>query len=151
MENVPKYYETWLFGETKKLSNQLVESVRIGQKTATSALVWELEAKGEKLPSVEDIVVVTNWKGDPSCIIEITETEVRPFSEIDERFAFDYGEGDRTLKWWNRAMWDYYSEVCRKVGLEPSTNMPISCQRFRLLYKQEKRGNASSNYQAVPS
>ena len=76
--------------------------MRTGQKTATSALVWELEAKGEKLPNVEDIAVVTNWKGDPSCIIEITKTEVRPFGEIDERFAFDYGEGDRTLKWWGR-------------------------------------------------
>jgi len=77
VENVPKYYETWHFGDTKKPSNELVESVRMGQKTATSALVWELEAKGEKPPSVEDIVVVTNWKGDPSCIIEITETKVR--------------------------------------------------------------------------
>ena len=151
MEKVPKFYETWHLGDTKKLSNELVESVRTGEKTATSALVWELEANGEKLPSVKDIVVVTNWKGDPSCIIEITETEVRPFGEIDERFAFDYGEGDRTLKWWSKAMWDYYSEVCRKVGLEPSANMPISCQRFRLLHKQEKRGNASSNYEAVPS
>jgi uncharacterized protein YhfF len=112
-----------------------VESVRTGQKTATSALVWELEAKGEKLPSVKDIVVVTNRKGDPSCIIEITGAEVRPFGDIGERFAFDCGEGDRTLKWWSRAMWDYYSEVCRKVGLEPSTSMPISCQRFRLLHK----------------
>ena len=76
-------------GDTKKLSNELVESVRTGEKTATSALVWELEAKGEKLPNVEDIAVVTNWKGDPSCIIEITETEVRPFGEIDKRFSFD--------------------------------------------------------------
>jgi uncharacterized protein YhfF len=82
-----------------------------------------------------DIVVVTNWKGDSSCIVEITEAEVRPFGEIDERFAFDYGEGDRTLKWWRRALWDYYSEVRRKVGLEPSISMPISRQRFRLLHK----------------
>jgi uncharacterized protein YhfF len=62
VEKVPKFYETWHFGDTKKLSNDLVESVRTGQKTATSALVWELEAKGEKLPNVEDIAVVTNWE-----------------------------------------------------------------------------------------
>jgi uncharacterized protein YhfF len=98
VDRVPKFYETWHFGDTKKLSNELVELVRTGQKTATSALVWELEAKGEKLPSVEDIVVVTNWNGDPSCITGITEAEVRPFGEIDERFAFDYGEGDRTTQ-----------------------------------------------------
>ncbi len=135
MESVPKFYETWHFGDTKKLSNELVESVRTGLKTATTALVWELEERGEKPPNVKDILVVTNWKGDPRCIIEITESEVRPFDEIDERFAFDYGEGDRTLRWWRSTMWDYYSRVCRKDGLEPSTDMPVSCQRFRLLHK----------------
>lgn len=84
MDKVPKFYQTWHFGDTKKLSSELVELVRTGQKTATSALVWELGAKGERLPSVEDIVVMTNWKGDPSCIIKITEAEVRPFAAIDE-------------------------------------------------------------------
>ena len=71
-------------------------------------------------------------------MIEVTEADARPFREIDERFAFDYGEGDRSLKWWRENMWDYYSEVCRKIGREPSQDMPLACQRFRLLYKRDR-------------
>ncbi len=132
---VPKSHEVWHFGDTQKMANELAELVKMGQKTATSALVWEEEAKGERPARVGDVVVVTDWDGGPSCIIEIIEAEVRHFSGIDERFAFDYGEGDRSLRWWREAMWDYYSEVCRRLGQEPSLNMPLACQRFRLLHK----------------
>jgi hypothetical protein len=31
------------------------------------------------------------------CIIELTEVEIKPFNSVDEQFAFEYGEGDRTL------------------------------------------------------
>ena len=131
----PASYEVWHFGDTEKLANDLAELVKTGQKTSTSALVWEEEAKDERPARLDDIVVVTKWDGSPSCIIEITEAEVRPFGTIDERFAYDYGEGDRSLTWWREDMWDYYSEVCRNIGREPSPDMPLECQRFRLLYK----------------
>ncbi len=134
-DRIPRSYEVWHFGDTEKLANDLAELVKAGQKTSTSSLVWKQEAEGDRPDRVGDVVVVTNWDSSPSCIIEITEAEVRPFSNIDERFAFDYGEGDRSLRWWREAMWDYYSEACRKIGREPSPNMPLACQRFRLLYK----------------
>jgi len=128
-------YDSWHFGDTEVLANELSELVRTGRKTSTSSLVWTLEEKGWKMPVVGDHVVVTTWDGKPSCIIEITEVAVRPFGEIDERFAYDYGEGDRTLRWWREAMWDYYAEECRKLGRDPSLDMPLVCQRFCVLHK----------------
>ena len=95
-----------------------------GKKTATSALLWGLELGGRKLPTVGDFGVVTNWEGDPLCIVEITEVEIKAFNDVDERFIFEYGEGERSLTWWRRAMWDYYSVVCKKIGREPTEDMP---------------------------
>ena len=66
--------------------------------------------------------------------VEITEVNIRPFNEIDEEFAFEYGEGDRTLTWWRKAMWRYFSDQCADLGLEPIETMPIVCCRFRLLH-----------------
>ena len=128
-------YDSWHFGDTEALANELSELVRTGRKTSTSSLVWTHEEKGWKMPVVGDHVVVTTWDGKPSCIIEITEVVIRLFRQIDERFAYDYGEGDRTLAWWKKAMWDYYSRECLKTGREPSPDMPLVCQRFRLLSK----------------
>ena len=134
--NVSKLYDdAWHFGDTENLANKLAELVRSGQKTATSFLVWKLETEGWKMPRVGDVVVITNWDGSPSCIIEMTEVELRQFNQINEQFAYDYGEGDRTLSWWRKAMWDYYSDECRSSEREPSPEMVVVCQRFRLLYK----------------
>lgn len=131
----PKSYEVWHFGDTARGARKLAKLVRSGQKTATSGLVWELEAKGFGLPNEGDTVVVTDLEGEPSCIIEITEVEVLPFGEIvDEQFAIDYGEGDTSLRSWKEASWPNYSEICRQLGREPTEKMPIACQRFRLLY-----------------
>lgn len=134
-DRASKSYDTWHFGDTEKLANELAELVKTGEKTATSVLVWQFEDNGWKFPTIGDIVIVTDWNGNPSCIIEITEVEVRAFDEIDERFVFDYGEGDKSLAWWRRGMWGYYSKLCRKIGREPTGDMPLSCQRFRLVFK----------------
>jgi uncharacterized protein YhfF len=107
---------------------------RSGIKTTTSMLLWELEQGDEKYPFVGEIDVVTDGNGEPLCIIEFTEVEVRPFNAIDEAYAYDYGEGDRTLSWWRAAMWDYYVEECHKLAREPNENMPLVCMRFRLLF-----------------
>jgi len=61
---LPRSYEIWHFGDTEKMADELGDLVRVGVKTATSALVWELESNGEKVPKVGDIAVVSNLVGE---------------------------------------------------------------------------------------
>lgn len=134
----PEDYEVWHFGDTEEGARKLARLVRSGVKTATSGLVWELEAVGHGVPDEGDVVVVVDLEQNPYCIIEITETEVIPFGEIvDEQFAIDYGEGDTSLNSWKEASWPNYSEACKRLGRKPSKDMPIACQRFRLLYPRQ--------------
>jgi uncharacterized protein YhfF len=130
----PHPHNIGVFGDSKEMADELGHLVQSGTKTATSALVWELEADGEQPQKVGDKEVIVDGSGEPLCIFEITEVEIRPFDAIDETFAFDYGERDRSLAWWRRAMWGYYSEVCQKLGREPSESMPLACFCLRLLY-----------------
>ena len=106
-------------------------------KTTTSSLLWGLEHEDIPLPNVGEVSVVIDGNGKPLCVIEMTEVEIRPFNTIDEQFAFEYGEGDRTLAYWLRDNWDFHSRWCREIGREPSENMPIVFQRFRLLYPEK--------------
>jgi uncharacterized protein YhfF len=85
---------------------------------------------------VGDICLVVDGEGDPLCVIEMIDVEIRPFNTIDEQFAFEYGEGERTLAYWLSANWDFHSRWCLEIGREPSESMPIVFQRFRLLYPQ---------------
>lgn len=122
------------FGNSKELADELGHLVQAGIKTATSGLAWDYEQSGETPPTIGDVEIVVNGSGEPLCVIEITEVVKRPFNSIDEAFAFDYGEGDRTLGWWRQAMWEYYAAECQRLGREPSDMMPLICLRFRLLY-----------------
>jgi uncharacterized protein YhfF len=70
-------------------------------------------------------------------VVRTTELRVVPFNEVDAEFAFDEGEGDRSLDYWREVHWDYFSRRCAAIGKEPSTEMPVNCERFELLYPQK--------------
>ena len=127
------------FADTPEAATKVGKLVRDGIKTTSSSLLWGLEHLDVPLPKVGDISVVVDGNGDPLCIIEMVEVEIRPFNTVDEQFAFEYGEGERTRAYWLHDNWDFHSQWCREIGREPSETMPIVFQRFRLLYPQSNK------------
>jgi uncharacterized protein YhfF len=81
---------------------------------------------------------VTNWEEKPVCLIQTTEVRVLPFERIDAQFAYDYGEGERTLEWWKREMWRYYVDECKEIGRVATADMPLVCERFRVVHWQSR-------------
>ena len=133
-EPLPNSYEAWSFGDNQEAANRLGDLVRAGIKTATCSLVWAYEAENEKLPAIGDLSIITNWDGEPLCIIETTEVDVKEFNEVDDRFAYDEGEGDRSLAYWREVHWEAFSREYPAIGREPAETMPIVCERFRLVF-----------------
>lgn len=133
-EAPPSPYPAEHFGDTEELADELGRLIVSGTKTATCSCLWEWEADGDPLPRVGDRTIVTDFSGRPLCITEVTELTVRPFREVDERFAFEEGEGDRTLAAWREGHWSYFSRVLPKIGREPSETMPLVCERFRVIH-----------------
>lgn len=129
-------YTVWQFADTPEAATEVGHLVRMGIKTTTSSLMWGLDYIGEPLPKVGEVAVVADGNGEPLCIIEVTEVEIKPFNTVDEQFAFEYGEGDRTLAFWRNDNWDYLARWCTEIGRVPSETMLLGCQRFRLLYPQ---------------
>jgi len=134
-----RFYESFHFSSTKELANELAGLVLDGTKTATSALIWENETEDKPmvLPGVYSIV--TDWDGHPVCIIETTEVRIKPFKEVDARFAYDYGEEERTLEWWKTALWDSYKSICTDLGKTPSPEMLLICERFKVVYPEQNQ------------
>ena len=132
------YCEAFRFGNTERMANELAALVAQGVKTATSALLWSYQ-EGERLLQEGDLSIVTTWDNEPVCIVETTELRIVPFKDVDARFAYDYGEGDRTLEWWREHLWAYYAEECDSLGREPTEEMPLVCERFRVVYPPQSR------------
>jgi uncharacterized protein YhfF len=100
LKQARKEIEAWYFCDNEKDANELGDLVKAGIKTATCSLLWAYQAENEDLPEVGDLSVVTNWIGKPLCVIETVEVQIKAFNEVDEKFAYDEGEGDRTLAYW---------------------------------------------------
>lgn len=129
------YYEAFMFGSDVEIAAECATAVLAGEKTTTSALLWELEAEGKRPPQPGDLSIVLDEHGRPVCVIETLEAPVRAFKDVDEQYAYDYGEGERTLAWWREALWDYFSRECARHGWEASEEMPLICERFRVVYR----------------
>jgi len=71
--------------------------------------------------------VVLDGVGVPVAVIETVELAQRRFDEVDEAFAFDEGEDDRTLASWRRAHQNYFGRQGTYAA-----DMLLYCERFRL-------------------
>jgi len=116
--------ESFSFGDSPELADELLALVLEGKKTATC---WAA-SEGSKGVEVGKRWIVNDGRGRPRAIIETVELTRRRFEDVDESFAHDEGEGDRTLAWWRRAHTDYFT----RRG-EFSFDMELYCERFRLI------------------
>jgi uncharacterized protein YhfF len=130
-----KMYIIDQFGDFPQLIDELTTLVLAGTKTATCSALWEWEAEGSDLPKVGTKSIVLDSNHQPVCILETTEITIRPFNKVDAQFAYDEGDDDRSLESWRREHWKYFSRVLPKINKVPTIEMPLVCERFRVIYK----------------
>ena len=116
--------ESFTFGDSPDLADELLELVVVGTKTATS---WAA-SEGDKGAAVGKRWIVKDSRGLPGAILETVELGRRRFGEVDAAFAHDYGEGDRSLDDWRRMHTAYFT---RRGEFSP--DMQLYCERFRLI------------------
>jgi uncharacterized protein YhfF len=125
--------EGW--GDSPVLADELGALIVQGIKTATCSALWEWQAEGNPIPDVGLITIALDGRGEPLCIVETVEVTIRKYNEVDADFARQEGEGDLSLRYWREAHRNYFSRVLKKIGKEFSEEMPLVCERFRVIYK----------------
>ena len=127
--------EVWTFGDSPELADELGALVIQGIKIATADLVWTVEYEVRSVPKVGDMSVVLDGAGDPLCIIQTTAVTIRPYNEVPPEFAYDEGEGDRSLAYWRQAHWSYFGRRCAEMGIEPTLTMRVICEHFKVVFQ----------------
>jgi len=77
---------------------------------------------------------VLGGDGRPLAVVYTTEVRVGPLSSVDDRFAWDEGEGDRTRAWWLDAHTRYFTRQCAAMGLAFSGDTGVVFERFELVW-----------------
>lgn len=132
--NTDKKYTSWYFCDNEHDANELAELVVNGTKRATASLYLSY-GNEEVLPTEGDLNIIIDWNEEAQCIIKTTNIDVVPYKDVDGEFAATEGEGDKSLEYWRRAHWSYFSREMKEIGKEPAEDMLVVCEKFKVVFK----------------
>lgn len=122
------------FGDSARMADDLLLEVMHGAKRATSELVAAFAEDGDPLPRIGSHWIACDSTGTPRIVMRSIEFRLGTFDGVDEAFAWDEGEDDRTLASWRRAHAAYWSRTCAARGVDWSESDEIVLERFRVVW-----------------
>lgn len=128
-----KYLECFHFELNEKAANELLHLVLIGKKQATASSLLAYEMEGSNIPQVGDYSIVTDWEGNPRCVIETTAITIIPFDEVTYEICKREGEDD-TLESWQIGHRKFFMNEGKALGYEFTENMPVVFEDFRVVF-----------------
>lgn len=128
-----RYATCFYFGFNKALAEELLQLVLEGKKRATCSSVRAFELEGDPLPKAGDMSVITNFAGEPRCVIETTQITMLSFCEVTFALAVREGE-DETLESWRQAHIRAFTHDAQALGFEFSEDMPVVFEDFTVVY-----------------
>nr|WP_245218709.1 ASCH domain-containing protein [Rubellimicrobium aerolatum] len=105
-----------------------------GPKRATAGLLRDFEADGTALPRPGGHLVVLGGDGRPLAVIRTVEVRVGPLSSVDEAFAWDEGEGERTRDDWLDGHRRFFRRQAEREGFAFSDDIATVFERFELVW-----------------
>jgi uncharacterized protein YhfF len=125
------------FGDSAALADELVGLVLAGTKRATAGLVADFTDAGEPLPRIGGTWVACDGSGRPRCVLRSVELRLGRLDSVDDAFAWDEGEGDRTRASWLAGHERYFRRTQAARGAEWSDDLEVVFERFRVVWPPE--------------
>jgi uncharacterized protein YhfF len=122
------------FGDSAELADELLGLVLAGTKTATATLVMEFAHAGEPLPRIGDHWVACDGTGAPRAVLRTLELRIGVAASVDERFAWDEGEDDRSRASWLEQHRRYWRRVCESNGRDWDESLEVVFERIRVVW-----------------
>lgn len=126
--------ESW--NDNPQLADELASPIVSGKKTATCSALWEYQFEGRPIPVVDPLTALLSGSGEPLAVVKTTEVTIRAYQDVDAEFAREEGEGDLSLDYWREGRWRFFGRTLAKIGKTPTLDMPLVCEKFRVVYKQ---------------
>ncbi|MBR6970597.1 MAG: ASCH domain-containing protein [Firmicutes bacterium] len=128
----PDSLEHWHFERTESACNDLLGLVLQGKKRATSSSLAGYQISGEKPPEEGELSVITDWDGNPRCVIRTVRVTRLPYKDITFDLARREGEDD-TLESWRNNHEKFFREEGKELGYEFSEDMTVVFEEFEVV------------------
>lgn len=133
-EETLDYEVAYCFGEDESQANEILNLILEGKKTATSSSYLAFQEAGEPLPKKGEFEIITDWNGNPGCIVEIIDVKIIPFNDVRWEIAKLEGE-EVNLQEWRENRSREWSEEGEELGYTFSAEMPVVFVGFRVVHK----------------
>jgi uncharacterized protein YhfF len=130
-------YDVVAFGDGAEMATELAELTVAGIKRATAGLVRQFGPDGEAAPVLGGFVVLLDGAGRPRAIWRTREMRIGPLNSVDEQFAWDEGEGDRTREWWLSAHRRFFGRRAAAQGFRMHDEIETIFERFEIVWPPE--------------
>lgn len=144
-------FEVASFGDSVAMANELAELIMGGRKRATAGLRQASIDDRQALAKPGDHFVVVDGQGTPRCICRTSEVRVGPLISVDDEFAFDEGEGDRSRDYWLTAHRAYFSRAAAEGSFVMNDRIEVVFERFVVVWPPEVADAVQSGARARPS
>jgi uncharacterized protein YhfF len=124
------------FGDSAELADELIALVVDGPKRATAGALADYEHEGAAPPRAGDLWIATDGAGRPRALLRTTEVRLGPLSSVDDAFAWDEGEGDRTRASWLDDHERFFRRYLPTIGERFTPDMATVFERFEVLYTE---------------
>ncbi|MGY1738970.1 ASCH domain-containing protein [Geodermatophilus sp. SYSU D00684] len=125
------------FGDSRALADELIGLVLAGTKRATAGLVADFAQAGEPLPRIGGHWIACDGEGRPRAVLRSTELRVGRLDSVDDAFALDEGEGDRTRASWLEGHRRYFTRTQEARGQAWDDALEVVFERFRVVWPPE--------------
>lgn len=133
-----QHYDVCRMGSDPDMADELLVLILEGPKRATTCLLRDVETGGEQMGRVGGHVVVLDGTDRPRAIWRTRTVEVKPLREVDDAFAWDEGEGDRTREDWLATHRRYFAARAAREGFAFDDSMPAVFERFTLVWPLDR-------------
>ena len=127
-----RYLECFHFDNNERSANALLALVLSGRKRATASSLYAFpEGQG---PKPGDLSIVTDWSGDPHCVIETRAVTILPFREMTFEICSREGE-DECLETWQEGHRRFFTQDSEEMGYAFTEDMPVIFEDFEVVYQ----------------
>ncbi|MDO4460427.1 MAG: ASCH domain-containing protein [Clostridia bacterium] len=124
--------ERWHFELSEGPCNALLALVLEGKKKATCSSKFAFDSGEEVMPEIGKLSVITDWDGNPRCVVKTTNIRFLKFNEMTFDIAKLEGE-DECLESWQKNHIGFFTEEGKELGYEFTEDLDMVFEEFEVV------------------
>lgn len=122
------------FGSSEEASVEILEQLLRGEKTLISHCVPHYIVTRTPMPKVGDYTMVTDFYGNPCCILKTEDVTIVPLPEVEEGMIL--GECQGNITQWRQGKQEEFQAMAKQGGFHYSDELPVLLEHVVVVFPE---------------